>query len=66
MNPGDLVKIKDSCAYRGAGAYMQQIAGREGLVLSFQDFAFNKPIRCFVLICGKKYFVWTRDMEKIQ
>ena len=64
MNPGDLVKIKDSCAY--GGAFMQQIAGREGLVLSFQDIAFNKSIRCFVLICGKKYFVWTRDMEKIQ
>ena len=64
MNPGDLVKIKDSCAH--GGVYMQEIAGREGLILTFQDFASNKPIRCFVLICGEKYFVWTRDMEKIQ
>ena len=64
MKPGDLVKVKDSCAY--GGVYMQQIAGREALVLSHQE---KNPemisLRCFVLVCGKIYLVWSRDLEVI-
>ena len=64
LKPGDLVKVKDSCAY--GGVYMQQIAGREALILSHLE---QHPemicLRCHVLINGKKYLVWTRDLEKI-
>jgi hypothetical protein len=58
MQPGDLVKVKDSCAY--GGVYMQQIAGREALILSCRE---QSPLSCFVLVGGKKYLVWTRDLE---
>mgnify|MGYP003128636201 FL=1 len=59
MQPGDLVKVKDSCAY--GGVYMQQIAGREALILSYRE---QSPLSCFVLVGGKKYLVWTRDLEE--
>jgi len=60
MKPGDLVKVKDSCAY--GGIYMQGIAGREALILSYRE---QSPLSCFVLVCSKIYLVWTRDLEVI-
>jgi len=60
MKKGNLVKVKDSCAY--GGAYMQQIAGREALILSYRE---QSPLSCFVLVCSKIYLVWTRDLEVI-
>ena len=64
MKPGDLVKVKDACAY--GGFLMQRIAGREALVLSYQEHnPGDIPVRCFVLIGGKKYLVWIRDLEVV-
>ena len=60
MKPGDLVKVKDSCAY--GGVYMQGIAGREALILLYRE---QSPLSCFVLVSGKKYLVWSRDLENI-
>ena len=64
MKPGDLAKVKDSCAY--GGVYMQQIAGREALILSHQE---QHPglvrLRYHILVGGKIYLVWGRDLEKI-
>ena len=64
MQPGNLVKVKDICAF--GGVYMQRIAGREALILSHQEKNPEMiPLRCFVLIGGKKYLVWARDLEEI-
>ena len=64
MQPGDLVKVKDVCAY--GGVLMQRIAGREALILSHQEHNPGMvPLRCFVLVCGKKYLVWNRDLEEL-
>ena len=41
---------------------MQQIAGREALILSYRE---QSPLSCFVLVCSKIYLVWTRDLEVI-
>jgi len=60
MKPGDLVKVKDSCVY--GGICMQGIAGREALILSYRE---QSPLRCFILVGGKKYLVWRRDLENI-
>jgi hypothetical protein len=64
MKKGDLVKVKDACAF--GGVYMQRIAGREALVLSLEE---RKPdmecLSCFVLVGGKKYLVWISDLEEI-
>ena len=63
MQPGDLVKVKDVCAY--GGVLMQRIAGREALILSHQEKNTEMiPLRCFVLVGGKKYLVWSRDLEE--
>ena len=63
MQPGDLVKVKDVCAY--GGVLMQRIAGREALVLSHQEKNPEMiPLRCFVLVGGKKYLLWNRDLEE--
>ena len=67
MKPGDLAKVKDSCSCVDE-RYMQQIYGRECLVLSFPRLVhnpFSEPTRCLILIFGKQYLVWTRDLEKI-
>ena len=58
MKSGDLVKVKDACAY--GGVYMQQIAGCEALILSYRE---QSPLSCFVLVCSKIYLVWSRDLE---
>ena len=64
MKPGDLVKVKDDCAY--GGVYMQQIAGREALILSHkQQHPDMVRLQCFVLVGGKKCLVWARDLESI-
>ena len=64
MKPGDLVKVKDVCAY--GGVLMQRIAGREALILSHQEHKPGMiPLRCFVLISGKRYLVWVRDLEEL-
>ena len=64
MNVGDLVKVKDSCAY--GGVYMQQIAGREALILSHQE---HHPemvrMRYHILVGGKIYLVWGCDLKLI-
>ena len=60
MQPGDLVKVKDSCAY--GGVYMQGIAGREALILSYRE---QSLLSCFILVGGKKYLVWRRALENI-
>ena len=60
----DLVKVKDVCAY--GGVLMQRIAGREALILSHQEHNPGMiPLRCFVLIGGKRYLVWAGDLEQI-
>jgi hypothetical protein len=58
MKKGDLVKVKDACAF--GGVYMQGIAGREALILSYRE---QSPLSCFILVGGKKYLVWARDLE---
>ena len=63
MQKGDLVKVKDACAY--GGVYMQQIAGREALILSYQERHSEMiPLRCFILVSGNICLVWTRDLEE--
>jgi len=64
MQPGDLVKVKDSCAY--GGVYMQQIAGREALILSYQErHSEIDRMRYHILVGGKKYLAWGRDLKLI-
>ena len=64
MQPGDLVKVKDSCAY--GGVYMQRIAGREALILSYQErHSEIDRMRYHILIGGKKYLAWGRDLKLI-
>ena len=64
MQPGDLVKVKDSCAY--GGVYMQRIAGREALILSYQErHSEIDRMRYHILVGGKKYLAWGRDLKLI-
>jgi len=64
MQKGDLVKVKDVCAY--GGVYMQRIAGREALILSYQErHSEIDRMRYHMLIGGKIYLVWGRDLEEI-
>jgi len=64
VKQGDLVKVKDVCAY--GGVYMQRIAGREALILSYQErHSEIDRMRYHMLIGGKIYLVWGRDLEEI-
>lgn len=59
MKVGDLVKVKDCCAY--GNAYMQEIAGWMGLFLRTSI----DEKECLILTQGKTWRVSPSDLEVI-
>lgn len=57
MKKGDLVRVKSRLSHN---AYMQSIAGWEGLITDIDKFN-----RCSVLIRSKIWTVWLCDLEDI-
>ena len=57
MKKGDLVRVKSHLC---SNAYMQSIAGWEGLITNIDEFD-----RCAVLIRSKIWTVWLNDLEII-